>query len=241
MARRPVAHRLGQLNGWLDYAVNLGASGIALGPIFASQTHGYDTTDHYRIDPRLGDERDFAELAGAAHARGLRVLLDGVFNHVGRGFPAFRRVLEQGPDAPEASWFRLTWPPGWRPGAEPGYGTFEGHEALVALNHDEPAVAGYVAGVMNHWLDAGADGWRLDAAYAVPPSFWAGVVPRVRAGASRGLPGRRGDPRRLPGVRGRGPGLDSVTQYELWKAIWSALNDRNLFELGHAWDGTTSS
>ena len=71
--------------------------GSRSGPVFASQTHGYDTTDHYRIDPRLGDERDFAELAGAAHARGLRVLLDGVFNHVGRGFPAFRRVLEQGP------------------------------------------------------------------------------------------------------------------------------------------------
>ena len=74
---RPVTHRLGQLNGWLDYAVNLGASGLALGPIFASQTHGYDTTGHYLIDPRLGDERDFAELAGAAHDRGLRVLLDG--------------------------------------------------------------------------------------------------------------------------------------------------------------------
>ena len=62
--------------------MNLGASGLALGPVFASQTHGYDTTDHYRIDPRLGDERDFAGLAEAAHARGLRVLLDGVFNHV---------------------------------------------------------------------------------------------------------------------------------------------------------------
>ena len=179
--RAPVTHRLSQLTGWLDYAVNLGASGIALGPVFAAQTHGYDTTDHYRIDPRLGDEQDFAGLAQAAHARGLRVLLDGVFNHVGRDFPAFRRVLEQGPTAPEASWFRLTWPPDWTPGTEPEYGTFEGHEALVALNHDEPAVADYVAGVMNHWLDAGADGWRLDAAYAVPTAFWAQVAPRVRA------------------------------------------------------------
>ncbi len=166
--------------------MNLGASGVALGPVFASQTHGYDTTDHYRIDPRLGDERDFAGLVEAAHARGLRVLLDGVFNHVGRGFPAFQRVLEQGPDSPEASWFRLTWPAGWQPGTEPEYGTFEGHEALVALNHDEPAVAGYVAGVMNHWLDAGADGWRLDAAYAVPAAFWAQVVP----GSGPGIPGR---------------------------------------------------
>ena len=218
---------------WLDYAVNLGASGIALGPVFASQTHGYDTTDHYRIDPRLGDEGDFASLAQAAHARGLRVLLDGVFNHVGRGFPAFQRVLEQGPDAPEASWFRLTWPADWQPGTEPEYATFEGHGALVALNHDEPAVAGDVAGVMNHWLDAGADGWRLDAAYAVPAAFWAAVVARVRAAH----PGAY-----LVGevIHGDYPafvaesGLDSVTQYELWKAIWSGLNDHNLFELGHA-------
>ena len=205
---RPVTHRLGQLTGWLDYAVNLGASGVALGPVFASQTHGYDTTDHYRIDPRLGDEGDFAGLVEAAHARGLRVLLDGVFNHVGRGFPAFQRVLEQGPDSPEASWFRLTWPADWQPGAEPEYGTFEGHQALVALNHDEPAVADYVAGVMNHWLDAGADGWRLDAAYAVPTAFWAQVVPRVRAGHPGAYLVGRGDPRRLPGVRDRlGPGL----------------------------------
>jgi cyclomaltodextrinase len=230
---RPVAHRLGQLTGWLDYAVNLGASGIVLGPVFASSTHGYDTTDHYRIDSRLGDEQDFAALAQAAQARGLRLLLDGVFNHVGRDFPAFRRVLEQGPSAPEASWFRLTWPPGAAAGTEPEYGTFEGHDALVALNHDEPAVVDYVAGVMNHWLDAGADGWRLDAAYAVPTAFWAQVVPRVRA---------RHPQVYLVGevIHGDYPefvatsGLDSVTQYELWKAIWSALNDHNLFELGHA-------
>jgi cyclomaltodextrinase len=103
----------------------------------------------------------------------------------------------------------------------------------VALNHDEPAVADYVAGVMNRWLDAGADGWRLDAAYAVPAAFWAQVVPRVRAS----YPGAY-----LVGevIHGDYPefvaasGLDSVTQYELWKAIWSALNDHNLFELDHA-------
>jgi cyclomaltodextrinase / maltogenic alpha-amylase / neopullulanase len=230
---RPVTHRLGQLTGWLDYAVNLGASGVALGPVFAAQTHGYDTTDHYRIDSRLGDEQDFAGLVEAAHARGLRLLLDGVFNHVGRGFPAFQRVLEQGPDSPEASWFRLTWPADWAPGMEPEYGMFEGHEALVALNHEEPAVAGYVAGVMNHWLDAGADGWRLDAAYAVPTAFWAQVVPRVRARHPRAyLVGEviHGDYPEFVAASG----LDSVTQYELWKAIWSGLNDHNLFELGHA-------
>ena len=228
-----VAHRLRHLPGWLDYAVDLGANGLALGPVFASATHGYDTTDHYRIDPRLGDAADFAALVDAAHARGLRVLLDGVFNHVGRGFPAFRRVLEQGPGAPEAAWFRLDWPAGWQPGTEPGYATFEGHPGLVALNHDSPAVASYVADVMSHWLRAGADGWRLDAAYAVPPSFWARVLPRVRAAHPEAyFVGEviHGDYAAIVDAAG----LDSVTQYELWKAIWSSLNDGNFFELAWA-------
>ena len=174
-------HRLRRLVPWLDYAADLGASGIALGPVFAAQTHGYDTVDHLRIDPRLGDERDFDELVAAARQRGLRILLDGVFNHVGRDFPAFAAVLEQGPAAPTASWFDLTWPEGAEPGTEPDYRMFEGHRELVALNHDEPAVAAYVIEVMTHWLERGADGWRLDAAYATPAPFWKKVLPAVRA------------------------------------------------------------
>lgn len=84
----PEQHRLRRLIDWLDHAIGLGVSGIALGPVFASRTHGYDTTDHYRIDPRLGDDGDFDRLVDEAHRRGLRVLLDGVFNHVGTDFPA---------------------------------------------------------------------------------------------------------------------------------------------------------
>jgi cyclomaltodextrinase len=166
-------HRLRRLEPWLDYAVELGASGLALGPVFASQTHGYDTVDHFRIDPRLGDDADFDALVAAAHDRGLRVLLDGVFNHVGHGHPAFQAALARGPEAPSASWFRLTWP-------GPRYDTFEGHGGLVAFDHRAPAVAELVTEVMNHWLDRGADGWRLDAAYAVPAEFWSRVLPRVR-------------------------------------------------------------
>ncbi|WP_210250289.1 alpha-amylase family protein [Methylobacterium planeticum] len=228
-----IVHRLPQLQGWLDYAVELGASGIALGPVFAASSHGYDTVDHYRIDPRLGDLGDFDAFVAAAHKRGLRVLLDGVFNHVGRAFPAFQEVLREGAGAPLASWFRLSWPRGSGPGAVPDYANFEGHGALVALNHDEPSVADYVAGVMDHWLRRGADGWRLDAAYAVPDRFWAAVLPRVRAAHPEAyLVGEviHGD---YAGIV-RVAGLDAVTQYELWKAIWSGLNDRNLYELAHA-------
>jgi cyclomaltodextrinase / maltogenic alpha-amylase / neopullulanase len=83
----PGEHRLRRVAEWFDHAIQLGASGIALGPIFASRTHGYDTSDHYHVDPRLGDDDDFDYLVAEAHRRGLRVLLDGVFNHVGVDCP----------------------------------------------------------------------------------------------------------------------------------------------------------
>ncbi len=87
---------------------------------------------------------------------------------------------------------------------------------------------------MTHWLRRGADGWRLDAAYAVPDRFWAQVLPRVRERVPRRVVRRRGHPRRLLGARARVPAFDSVTQYELWKAIWSSLNDGNFHELDYA-------
>jgi cyclomaltodextrinase len=230
VAGTSVMHRLGHLTAWLDYAVNLGVSGILLGPIFASSTHGYDTTDHFEIDRRLGDDADFDALIKAAQDRGLRVILDGVFNHVGRDCPIFQRAIAGGPDSAEAAWFRLTWK---TVGEEPDYATFEGHRQLVALNHDAPDVADYVTRVMRHWLGRGADGWRLDAAYAVPRRFWKNVLSTVR---------ERHPDAYIFGevIHGdyagfvRATGVDAVTQYELWKAIWSALNDRNFFELAHA-------
>lgn len=224
-----VVHRLGHIEAWLDYAVKLGTSGLALGPIFSSATHGYDTIDHFQIDRRLGDDADFDSLLRAAHDRGLKVLLDGVFNHVGRGFPAFRQVVAEGRRAPCASWFQLYWP---QDDSEqpPDFEHFEGNRNLPSFNHDEPAVADYVADVMMHWLDRGADGWRLDAAYSVPPRFWAAVLPRVRARFPDAyVVGEviHGDYAEIV----REGGLDAVTQYELWKAVWSGLNDRNFFEL----------
>jgi len=225
-----VVHRLPLVHSWLDYAIELGASGLALGPVFASDTHGYDTVDHFRVDTRLGDEADLVALFDAAHARGLRVLLDGVFNHVGRGHWAFRSVLEHGPESPTADWFDLSWPDNWQPGIEPDYGKFEGHSELVKLNHRNPAVVEHVTAAMNHWLERGADGWRLDAAYDTPPEFWSAVLPAVRAAHQHAyVVGEviHGDYAEIVNAAG----LDSVTQYELWKSIWSSLNDDNFFEL----------
>jgi glycosidase len=222
----PAVHRLRHLEAWLDYAVELGCNGLLLGPVFAAETHGYDTVDHFRIDPRLGDEADFDALASAAAQRGLRLILDGVFNHVGRSFPAFKAALGGGPSAPAARWFKRT-------PDDTDYAVFEGHRQLVELDHDEPAVLSYVIEVMTHWLGRGAGGWRLDAAYAVPPAFWAKALPPVRDA----FPGAwflgemiHGDYARYANEAG----LDSVTQYEVWKAVWSSLNERNFFELDHA-------
>jgi len=216
-------HRLTRIVEWLDHAVSLGVSGIALGPVFSSRTHGYDTTDHYRIDPRLGDDADFDRLVDAAHQRGLRILLDGVFNHVGSDFPRYRQAVDhQDPEA--VAWFR------GRPGHFHG---FEGHRDLITLNHHNPAVIDYTVDVLAHWLDRGADGWRLDAAYAVPETFWARVLPRVRTahpGAWFVAEVIHGD---YSGFVTAST-VDSVTQYELWKAVWSSLNDANFHELDWA-------
>lgn len=225
-------HRLPRITAWLDHVVEIGLSGIALGPVFASETHGYDTVDHFAVDPRLGTEEDLLALVAAAHERGLRVTLDGVFNHVGRGFGPFQEVLRAGP-GPADRWFRLRWPDGAAPGTEPDYDDFEGHHALVALDHDEQVVVDHVVAVMDHWLARGVDGWRLDAAYAVPSSFWAQVLPRVRAAHPDAYvfgEVLHGD--YVAAVAEAG--FDAVTQYELWKAIWSSLNDVNFFELAWA-------
>jgi glycosidase len=218
-------HRLTRIVDWLDHAVELGASGIALGPVFASRTHGYDTTDHYCIDPRLGDDADFDRLIDEARRRGLRVLLDGVFNHVGTDFPRYRAAVDDDDaDADAATWFA------GRPGQ---FRNFEGHGDLITLNHRTPAVVDYVVDVMTHWLGRGVDGWRLDAAYAVPETFWAEVLPRVRNAHPQAwfvAEVIHGD---YPAFV-EGSGVDSVTQYELWKAIWSSLNDGNFHELDWA-------
>ncbi|MCL2465128.1 MAG: alpha-amylase family glycosyl hydrolase, partial [Micrococcales bacterium] len=207
---------------WVDYAAELGVDTLSLGPVFASRTHGYDTLDHFQIDARLGTEAEFGQFIATAHDHGLRVLVDGVFNHVSSEHPLFRRALQLDPDA--SGYFR------WVDGHPQ---VFEGHDDLIALNHDAPCVAALVQDVLRHWMRLGVDGWRLDAAYATGADFWARVLPDVRA--------------EFPGsyffgevIHGdyvdfvKRSGVDSVTQYELWKAIWSSIHDRNFFELSWA-------
>ena len=218
------APRLRRLMGWLDYAIELGTSGLLLGPVFASQTHGYDTVDQFRIDPRLGGEEDFDALVAACSQRGLRLLLD-----VGAQHPDVIRALDEGPGGPTADLFDIDWN---APGG-PAPRVFEGHASLVRLNHASERAVQYVTAVMEHWLARGIDGWRLDAAYSVDTGFWARVIPAIRdRHPNAWFLGEviHGDHSRFVAS----PGLDATTQYELWKAIWSSIKDRNFFELDWA-------
>ncbi len=223
-ADRSPEPRLRRLVPWLDHLIELGANGLALGPVFASSTHGYDTIDYLTVDPRLGTNDDLVHLVDEAHRRGIQVMLDGVFNHVGPQFPALV-AAQHHPDLPEAALFQHD--------SDGSLATFEGHGGLIALDHDSPLTADLVAEVMTHWLDLGIDAWRLDAAYSVPTQFWASVLPRVRE--------------RHPDFYVLGEvlhgdytaivaetTLDSVTQYELWQAIWHGLQSVNFHELAWA-------
>lgn len=224
-------HRLRALEGWVGYWADLGVTGLLLGPLFESETHGYDTVDPFRVDRRLGDGDDLAALVAACDRHGIRVILDGVFHHVGRRHPAFQDVLARGAGSEYADWFRLDFDGGGPDGFR--YANFEGHDQLVKLNHANPAVLDWAVEVARHWTDRGVAGWRLDAAYAVPVAFWAAFAGRLRqVRPDVFLLGEviHGDYARFV----TDGGLTTVTQYELWKAIWSSLNDGNFFELAHA-------
>ena len=216
-----VHHRLPQLSAWLDYVIELGANGLLLAPVFASASHGYDTLDHFRIDPRLGDDADFDALVAGCNEKGIRVCLDGVFNHVAREHPIVEAALAGGPESEAGRWIR------WE-GPYPYY--FEGHEALVELDLGQPVVADYVADVMTHWLSRGIDAWRLDAAYAQGAEAWAPILAKVKDAYPDAWVFAEvihGDYSEFVATSG----VASVTQYELWHAIWDSLNDRNFFSL----------
>ena len=224
--------RLRNFEPWLNYMQDLGCNGLLLAPIFASQSHGYDTIDHYTIDARLGNDGDFDWLLERANKHGIKIVLDGVFNHVGRKFAPFEDVLSFKQDSKYVNWFHIDWR---NTNNQDGfsYRNFEGHHQLVTLNHENPEVIDYVVDVMTYWLRKGVSGWRLDAAYAVPAAFWQKTIARVKEEfPDAWFLGEviHGDYAQIA----KASRFDSITQYELWKGIWSGLNDCNFFELSHA-------
>ena len=169
----------------LDYLQDLGFNAIYFTPVFQSTcNHRYHTQDYYQIDPLLGGNEALYRLLEAAHWRGMKVVLDGVFNHVGRGFFFFNDILENGPHSPWINWFKVEdWPLSAYDGDRPAnYAGWYGNRALPEFNHANPAVREYIMRVAEHWLRVGIDGWRLDVPFCInEPGFWQEFRDRVKA------------------------------------------------------------
>jgi cyclomaltodextrinase / maltogenic alpha-amylase / neopullulanase len=180
----------------LDYLQDLGITAIYMTPIFQSASnHRYHTYDYFRVDPLLGGDEALRELLDNAHGRGMRVVLDGVFNHTGRGFWQFHHIVENGAASPYRDWFHLDpevregrrellpYPPGVvRDDGVLGYRAWWGLPALPKLNTDHPDVREFLLSVAEHWLRFGIDGWRLDVPAEIDDAaFWATFRQRCRA------------------------------------------------------------
>jgi len=206
----------------LDWLEDLGVNALYLNPIFQSASnHRYHAYDYYRVDPMLGGNEAFDELLTAAHARGMRVVLDGVFNHTGRGFFPFHDVLENGTDSPYFDWFTIHGTPvnAYDLSRPPGYEAWWRLHALPKLNTDNPAVREYLMGVAEHWIRRGADGWRLDVPEEIStPGFWEEFRSRVRAANPEAyLVGEIWHP--APDWTAHGDRFDGVMNYALTEAV----------------------
>ena len=159
----------------LDYLQDLGINAIYFNPIFQSgSNHRYHTHDYYQVDPMLGGNAALRELLNAAHARGIRVVLDGVFNHASRGFFQFHDILENGPESAYLDWFHVEeWPLHPYGGGKANYAAWWGNRALPKFNTDTPAVRRFLWDVARYWIDFGIDGWRLDVPQEIDDDeFW---------------------------------------------------------------------
>jgi glycosidase len=160
-----------------DYLLDLGINALYLTPIFAATAnHRYNTSDYFQIDPKLGTLDDFHALVDIAHRNNVRIVLDGVFNHCGRGFFAFNDVMENGEHSPYKDWFHIKRFPldAYNSGEPQNYLCWWNHEALPKLNTSNPLVRKYIFSVARYWLEQGADGWRLDVPNEIDDDgFWA--------------------------------------------------------------------
>lgn len=168
----------------LDYLVELGINAIYFCPVFQSTAnHRYHTHDYFRVDPILGGDEAFKKLLEAAHARNIRVVIDGVFNHASRGFYYFNHALENGRDSPYLDWFTFTkFPLHAYEDGQQGYAAWWNLKALPKLNTSNPQVREYIMRVAEYWIEQGIDGWRLDVPGDIDDdSFWREFRTRVKA------------------------------------------------------------
>ncbi|NCJ08452.1 alpha-amylase [Synechococcales cyanobacterium C] len=169
----------------LDYLQDLGVTALYFTPIFQSAcNHRYHTHDYFQVDPLLGGNSALEALLKAAHARQIKIVLDGVFNHASRGFFFFNDILENGAYSPWLDWFKIEgWPLApYRGDLPANYVSWDNYRALPQFNHDNPEVQAYLFEVAEFWIRFGIDGWRLDVPYEVKtPGFWQAFRQRVKA------------------------------------------------------------
>ena len=227
-------HRILKIGEWAEYLGDLGIGSIILNPIFESDNHGYDTRDFRKIDCRLGTNEDFKEVCEKLHDNNVKIMLDGVFNHVGRGFWAFKDVQEKKWDSPYKDWFHISFDGNSAYNDGFWYEGWEGHFELVKLNLQNPAVVDYLLDCVKMWIEEfGIDGLRLDVAYCLDHNF----MRRLRSFCEELKPGFAligevlfGDYNLIVNDEM----LHSCTNYECYKGIFSSFNCMNLFEIAHS-------
>lgn len=228
------AHRILRVQEWIPHLEKLGITAVLFNPLFESDTHGYNTRDYRKVDVRLGTNEDLKKVCGALHEAGIRVIFDGVFNHVGRGFGPFRDVLKNREGSPYRDWFYIHFDgnDGYNDGL--WYEGWEGNYDLVKLNLDNPAVCDYLIDSVRFWVNEfDVDALRLDVAYMVNRNF----LKRLRYETGRMkqdfyLIGEilGGDYKQIV----NGEMCHSCTNYECYKGLYSSFNSMNLFEINHS-------
>lgn len=226
--------RIRKVIDWIPHIKNLGANAIYFSPVFESDTHGYNTRDFRKIDVRLGTNEDFTDVCQALHKEGIKVVLDGVFNHVGRGFWAFQDVLEKRWDSPYKDWFHISFDGNSNYNDGLWYEGWEGNYDLVKLNLCHPDVKQHIFDSIRSWVEEfDIDGLRLDVAYCLDENF----VRELRAFCDSLKPDfflvgemLHGDYNRLM----NDSMLHSATNYECYKGLFSSFNSMNMFEIVHS-------
>ncbi len=219
---------------FIPHLVKLNINGVYFCPIFESVSHGYDTKDFSKLDVRLGNNEDFKAVCRELHKNGIKVILDGVFNHVGRDFFAFRDVIENKWNSEYKDWFYINFDGNSGYGDGFWYEGWEGHYELVKLNLENPSVKNYLFDMVAQWIDiCDMDGLRLDVAYMLNRTFMREL---------RGFVNTKKDGFFLAGEMIHGnykelispDMLDSCTNYECFKGIYSSFNSMNMFEIAHS-------
>ncbi len=227
-------HRILRVIEWIPHLKKLGINAVYFSPVFESDTHGYNTRDYGKIDVRLGSNEDFARVCKELHKEGIKVVLDGVFNHVGRGFWAFKDVLEHREGSGYKDWFNINF--GGNSNYNDGlwYEGWEGNYDLVKLNLRNPAVCDHIFDNVRKWVEEfDIDGLRLDVAYCLDLDFLKNLR-RVTDSLKNDffLVGEclHGDYNRWMNDEM----CHSVTNYECYKGLYSSFNSMNMFEIVHS-------